>query len=686
MPVEHIKTSVNFRKYTLRASFAIAQFVILYFLLICGAVLLTGLCALGGYTLVYIKFNGLTFGLAIGLLCVGFFVLFFLIKFIFKKHIVDKSALTEITEKDQPELFALLREVVQEVQTDFPKKVYLSPEVNASVFYDSGFWSMFLPTRKNLQIGLGLVNSVTVSEFKAVLAHEFGHFSQRSMKVGSYVYHVNYIIYNMLYDNGSFDGMLEKWGSSNFYITISSSLAKWVVKGIQWILRKAYNIININYFALSREMEFHADEVAAHVAGSAPLASALKRFELADYAYNMVSGCYHRQAPGPRNFYVQHAFALTFLAEKDHLTFQHGLPQIESSLSRYNKSKLVITDQWASHPSVEDRVEKLMALNQATRNEDSRRAYELFRKIGDIQQAFTHEMFFGSGLASDMVFQTDQEFQEAFLSSYEQNSYSEIFNGYYDIKNPVFPETENNAGVVINPAQLFNDEMVDNAYLEITIESDIQTIEAINEGRYPVKSFDYDGIKYTAEDAAFLLPNLRKELAAVHAIVAKNDTRIDQFFTQTARQQQKYTELKPLISNIGKVRKTNEELHLIYQEMEERTHFFTLVNPAEQIEINVAELSETETRFKKQLTELQKNPLYSPNMTSEMKQDFDKYLESNGAYFLDETYDEEAIQTMFGAFSHCNLLVYQTAFAHKKHLLDFLAELYHAHQPANIAS
>jgi len=73
-------------------------------------------------------------------------------------------------------------------------------------------------------------------------------------------------------------------------------------------------------------------------------------------------------------------------------------------------------------------------------------------------------------------------------------------------------------------------------------------------------------------------------------------------------------------------------------------------------------------------------------MTSEMKQDFDKYLESSGAYFLDESYDEEAIQTMFGAVNHCNLLVYQTAFAHKKQLLDFLAELYHTYQPANIAS
>ena len=49
-----------------------------------------------------------------------------------------------------------------------------------------------------------------MQEFKAILAHEFGHFSQRSMKVGSYVYYVNQVIFNMLYDNDSFDKMIQK--------------------------------------------------------------------------------------------------------------------------------------------------------------------------------------------------------------------------------------------------------------------------------------------------------------------------------------------------------------------------------------------------------------------------------------------------------------------------------------------
>jgi hypothetical protein len=64
-------------------------------------------------------------------------------------------------------------------------------DVNASVFYDSSFWSIIFPIRKNLQIRLGLVNKIIEQELKAILAHEFGCFSQRSTKVGSFVYDVN---------------------------------------------------------------------------------------------------------------------------------------------------------------------------------------------------------------------------------------------------------------------------------------------------------------------------------------------------------------------------------------------------------------------------------------------------------------------------------------------------------------
>ena len=207
----NITISDNFKKMTTKAIISIVLFLIVYILLIVLAIGLTILSVLGAIYLIAAKPMAITIGLGIGLASLGFLVLAFLFKFIFKKHTVDRSHLTEITQETEPKLFQFIQEIVDEVGTKFPKKVYISSEVNAGVFYDSSFWSMFFPIRKNLQIGLGLVNTITEQEFKAILAHEFGHFSQKSMKVGSYVYNVNQVIFNMLYDNDSYDENLGKY-------------------------------------------------------------------------------------------------------------------------------------------------------------------------------------------------------------------------------------------------------------------------------------------------------------------------------------------------------------------------------------------------------------------------------------------------------------------------------------------
>lgn len=685
MPIDQIRTSEAFRKSTFRASLAIVQFVIIYFLLICGGLLMAALCVLLAYLLISEKFSAFTLLIGIGIVCAGGFVLFFLVKFIFAKNVVDRSGLTEIFEKDQPELFALIREIVQEVQTDFPKRIYLSPDVNAAVFYDSSFWSMFLPIRKNLQIGMGLVNTVTVTEFKGILAHEFGHFSQRSMKVGSYVYNVNYVIHNMLFDNESFDRTLEHWSNVSGYISVASSIASWVIKGIKWVLGKAYNIVNLNYLSLSREMEFHADEVAAHVAGSAPLAGALRRFELAEHALNTVAGFCFQKGFNATNVYPHHTFVLGFLAEKDQLAFRNGLPVVETNQNRYNKSKLVIANQWASHPSVDDRVKRLMLLNQETKNEDTRGAADLFRKVSEVQETITRKMLDIIEWQPDDKAETG-EFEDAFIHYFNASEFSEIYHGYYDQKLPVFRDEHSNPAGVINPSELFSDETVDLVYKGIAIRDDIQTIEAINEGKYAIKSFDYDGNKYTADEAAFLLPNLRIELAELNRHVKENDARIYQFFYEAANQQNKQPEFEELVENVRKVAEISEAYTKLYFEMAERSSFLSVTTPFDEITRKIAELSETEIRFKNQLAEIQRDPLLAPGITPEIRETFEKYIRNTETYFNNKAYNEEAVQLMFSALQEYISLLPQSQFHYKKLILDFMAGLYHAHQPANIAS
>ena len=73
----------------------------------------------------------------------------------------------------------------------------------------TGITSLFWPTGKDLLIGLGLVNILNLSEFKSVLAHEFGHFAQKSTRLGGYVYTANRLIYDLVCGRDWFDNMIE---------------------------------------------------------------------------------------------------------------------------------------------------------------------------------------------------------------------------------------------------------------------------------------------------------------------------------------------------------------------------------------------------------------------------------------------------------------------------------------------
>src|SRR5438270_626474 len=113
--------------------------------------------------------------------------------------------------------------------------------------------------RTALLIGMGLVNVLTLSEFKAVLAHEFGHFSQNSMKLHRYVYTANQIIADMVIGRDWLDEMLDRCKRREDALAIFG----WALWSVLWLFRKGLEgcFYGINFLSrsLSRQMEFNAD-------------------------------------------------------------------------------------------------------------------------------------------------------------------------------------------------------------------------------------------------------------------------------------------------------------------------------------------------------------------------------------------------------------------------------------------
>lgn len=156
MNISNIQVSASFRAQATKAVLAILIFLFSYIVLFFFALGLACLCIYGGISLMLFYQNLITLLLGLGIASLGIFVFVFMVKFLFSSKKFDRSHLVEIQPEDHPELFEIINEIVQKVDTNFPKKDYLSADVNAGVFYDSNFWGMFLPVQKNLQIGLGL--------------------------------------------------------------------------------------------------------------------------------------------------------------------------------------------------------------------------------------------------------------------------------------------------------------------------------------------------------------------------------------------------------------------------------------------------------------------------------------------------------------------------------------------------
>lgn len=674
----YIQVSEDFKKKSKSAVFAITIFIVVYLLMFLLTVLLAIGCIVGGIWLIAIKPMFLTFMLGAGLAGTGVFVFFFIIKFLFKRHINDRSYLTEIKRSDEPELFKMIDEIVQEAETDFPKKVYLSYDVNASVFYDSSFWSMFFPIKKNLTIGLGLINTSTKQELKAVLSHEFGHFSQRSMKVGSYVYNVNKIIFNLVNDDQSYRNSIEKWAGISGYFSIFAALSLFITHKIQWVLAKMYSFVNIRHMALSREMEFHADEVAANLAGSLSLEESLLRMELANNSYQNVINFYEDRISknqASQNIYKEQFFVMNFLAKHSELESKYDLPHVKLSESGlFNKSKLNIENQWASHPSNEERIARLRKLN-IIKDADNEPAKNLFRDFEKTEIKLTGKLF------SNVKYQkgkTDLDF-EIFISEFEQqynrDSFDKIFNSYYDNKNPDFTVQESTVEKDLSFDQLFSKEQVELVYVLIALENDKKTIQDIISKEIVLKTFDYDGKKYTTREAGKLIPQIDYSISEIKNQIHQNDSEIYTYFLKSATDLNRKDKFDNIYQSFAAYDSEYEDRFKLYTELANATLFITTRTPFEQIRNNFKNLKPLEEKLKSELVPYLNNTQLTADLEEQTIKDLRYYIEKDILYFNNEQYIDTNLQLLMTAINTLPYFLHRKYFLMKKELLSVMKDI-----------
>jgi heat shock protein HtpX len=156
--------------------------------------------------------------------------------------------------EQHPELFDMLRDVAARTRQDMPAEVYLIPDVNAYVTFRGR-------RRKVMGMGLTLMESLTIPQFKAVVAHEFGHYANDDLKFGTWIYRTREAMGRTLHRLDGYSEVLHGLfvGYANLFIRVTQ--------------------------AISRAQELAADRLAATITSAGDAAAALVMVRRAAYAY-----------------------------------------------------------------------------------------------------------------------------------------------------------------------------------------------------------------------------------------------------------------------------------------------------------------------------------------------------------------------------------------------------------------
>lgn len=277
VPLELTRPSRAYRRHAYLAVVGLLAFFALY-------LALTGWFAWTAYRLAAAVRAGAEQAIVLGagVLAAGFFAMFMAKALIFIRR--GKPGDLELSAAEHPRLFAFLHRLADDAHAPRPHRVFVSPAVGAAVFYDVSLINLLVSSRKNLVIGLGLVNVLTLGELKAVLAHEFGHFAQQTMAVGRWVYMAQQIAGHVVVRRDALDRMLHSLSHADLRVMWIGWLLRLVVWSIRSLIDTVLRWVMLAQRALSREMELQADLVAVSLTGSDALVHALHRLDAADDA------------------------------------------------------------------------------------------------------------------------------------------------------------------------------------------------------------------------------------------------------------------------------------------------------------------------------------------------------------------------------------------------------------------
>ncbi|OLZ60341.1 M48 family metallopeptidase [Amycolatopsis keratiniphila] len=237
----------------------------------------------------------------------------------------------QVTPESQPALWALVRELAAEAGTRPPDEIYLDPDVNAAVTERTS-WLGLRVLRRRMIIGVPLIMGLRQDQFRAVLAHELGHYSNKDTRFAAVTYRGHKSIARVV-DGLDRDGYFERF--------------------VGWLFKQYAKLYFVVSMSVCRAQELAADAVSARLAGTDAATSALREIEALAVTWRFFMNNY--AAIGWDAGYLPDRFGEGYRALLTDPTRAEQMEEIRRNPSEDE------TSRWDTHPATRDRVATLEA-------------------------------------------------------------------------------------------------------------------------------------------------------------------------------------------------------------------------------------------------------------------------------------------------------------------------------------
>ncbi len=307
---------------------------------------------------------------------------FYLIKPLFSFSSGAKSRGIEVEEEDCPLLFYYLRELAENIGVPMPKHVYLTEEVNAAVFYSKGFWRLFLPVGKDMEIGLGLCRDANIDEFRVVLAHELGHFSQRTMKLAPAIGVTMAILADLVYTRDKFDSLIDKWRNSDFaFWSGYGKVLHFLIGLVKRMTSAMYGFVERGYTALQRQTELDADLIACRAVSTAAFISSQLKLDWLTERHKLyeqlVSNFMREEGKCPEDYWAGYEKIEDYFELADRLSFD-ALTILNPPAGLDDVLEEEAGGEYGSHPTTAQRIKNALAVTGTPEPKECTAAWDIF--------------------------------------------------------------------------------------------------------------------------------------------------------------------------------------------------------------------------------------------------------------------------------------------------------------------